>query len=151
MPEYTYKDVIIDPDDPRVEIWQEYWYAANPNVALERANEGNTGNLAVLEGISKRSPYDPFSIGVGKYPCIIRKTESETKYVPFDLSKEEDRARLRGSWIRFKDDPAYECQVSAIDNERVHIWSDCDFLSPEELLRSCTFLNGIPCGRPVEE
>ena len=148
MAEYTYADVIIDPEDPRVEIGRRYWFANTPRECLWRANASK--NTWSLIGV-KHNNDNPFVADGIDSACIILTKEPEKKYVPFDLSNEEDRARLRGAWIRFKDDPAYECQALAIDNERVHIWSDCDFLSPEELLRDYTFLDGSPCGRLVEE
>lgn len=150
MTEYTYKDVIIDPDDPRVEIGKEYYYCDYPTGCLERAIKDDVAHLAGLENVYSRS-IGHFFIDDTYSICIIRKKETEKKYVPFDLTKEEDRARLRGAWVRFNNDPAYECQVFAISKERVYIWSNCDYLTPEELLRDCVFLDGSPCGKLVEE
>ena len=94
----------------------------------------------------------PFSFGAeDTYIYFLPEKEPEKKWQPFDLSKEEDRARLRGAWVRFKNDQAYECQVFAIDKERIYIWSNFDYFTPEGLLRDCTFLDGGPCGRLVEE
>ena len=38
---YTYADVIIDPEDPRVEIGKEYYSSKNIPDALFKANEGD--------------------------------------------------------------------------------------------------------------
>ena len=53
MSEYTYKDVIIDPEDPRVEIGKEYYFGDFPKEALEYANKrkqpsANTKMLSIV-------------------------------------------------------------------------------------------------------
>lgn len=153
MSEYTYADVIIDPEDPRVEIGKEYYFGNNPGCLLRSISQlsASEGTL-VMKDSAIEAQSSPFMSSEGEwFVCIIRKKEPEKKYVPFDLTKEEDRAKLRGKWVRFKDDQAYECQVFAIDKERVYFWSNYDYLTPEGLLRDCTFLDGCPCGVLVEE
>ena len=154
MAEYTYADVIIDPDDPRVEIGKEYYFGNYPKALLYDISRGLISQK--LTEINHDASFCPFVTedddnNIEDGSCIIRKKEPKKKYVPFDLTKEEDRAKLRGKWVRFKDDQAYECQVFAIDKERVYFWSNYDYLTPEGLLRDCTFLEGCPCGKLVEE
>ena len=103
MPEYTYKDVIIDPNDPRVEIGVEYYCDRTPKGCLSCTKKGN--HIYKLSHIFTEGEYDTFvavdSCGDSySFPCIIRKKEPEKKYVPFDLSKEEDRQVLRDIWIK---------------------------------------------------
>ena len=79
------------------------------------------------------------------------------KYVPFDLSKEEDRDALRGKWVKLDQDGFfYELQIT----EFICI---CDEASTymvrlpngsqktgEELLLFFVFLDGSPCcGKPA--
>ena len=116
MDKYSYKDVIIDPEDPRVEIGAEYWFGMNPKDCIGKANSGKmTGRLAFMADEDK-----PFGCHTGSahslsFPCIIRKKEPEKKYVPFDLSKPEVRDSLRGKWIRRKPytfNPSYCLEVT---------------------------------------
>ena len=150
MSEYTYKDVIIDPDDPRAEIGKEYYFGDSPKEALEYAN--NNGRGALLEDIDLVSNF-PFLMENfdESAPCLIRKKEPEKKYVPFDLSNKEDRARLRGAWIRPKDTPLLECQIYAIESDRIVVWAGDGYLLPKELLDYWTFEDSTPCGKLVEE
>ena len=232
MAEYTYADVIIDPEDPRVEIGAEYYFGNNPTCLLKDISQlsAQEGRLMLKDSAIEAQSSPFMSSGNKWFVCLIRKKEytendimtdvsdprlkdaigktvyvahklygsivdnannndsahkgvlvnlgydpshpfevhtelglhwdriilsknqpPRKTYVPFDLSKEEDRAKLRGAWVRFKDDQAYERQVFAIDKERVYFWSNYDYLTPEGLLRDCTFLDGSPCGVLVEE
>lgn len=148
MAEYTYADVIIDPNDPRVEIGAEYFFGKNPGEAISNANADDVAHLAGLED-SDNARFNPFFIDDYYYPCIIRK--KEPKYVPFDLSKEEDRARLRGAWIMIKDASFLEYQITSMNEEYAFVATSRNGLPPEDLLRSYEFVDGSPCGRLVEE
>ena len=149
MAEYTYKDVIIDPDDPRVEIGRRYWFADTPRECLWRANTAKkTWNLIVV----KHDDDNPFVADGIDSACIILAKEPEKKYVPFDLSKEEDRARLRGAWIRRKDYPGDEYQIVGISiTNNLIFFDDSAQLSTDVLLKRCEFVDGSPCGKLVEE
>lgn len=39
MAKYTYADIIIDPNDPRISIGSKYYCGIAPTVALRNANE----------------------------------------------------------------------------------------------------------------
>ena len=148
---YTYEDVIIDPTDPRVEIGKEYIFGSSPEYLLERCNDGRAvfSRLKAVN-VGYYEPFVPAAEDKG-YPICIRKKEPEKKYVPFDLTKEEDRARLRGAWIRPKDEPLPECQIHAIESDRIVVWAGDGYLTPDELLEFWEFIDGTPCGKPVEE
>ena len=146
MAEYTYKDVIIDPEDPRVEIGEEYYWSDYPSSLLLEVLEGSKQPKILIE--VDNSEY-PFKNRDAKYQCIIRKKEKEKKYVPFDLSKEEDRARLRGAWIRCKDAPA--CEQEIIMMNGLYLIIGDKFLTTKEVLVQFEFSDGSPCGRLVEE
>ena len=102
MAEYTYKDVIIDPEDPRVEIGAEYCFGDIPQNLVEAANSDNDFWIR-LEKVSVSDGFHFKSAGGGWKSCIIRKKEPEKKYMPFDLSKEEVRESLWGKRIIVKD------------------------------------------------
>ena len=84
-------------------------------------------------------------------PCIIRKKETEKKYVPFDLSKEEDRTKLRGAWIKEKDGNYREYQIISLSSEIIYCGPIRDFgFFPISLLEAFEFVDGSPCGKLVE-
>lgn len=147
---YTYADVIIDPEDPRVEIGAEYYFGDPARALLAYANEDTSAR--VLELVKKESDY-PFREGIGYYSCIIRKKEKERHYVPFDLSNEEDRARLRGAWVRHKKNPERENLITGIGNETVDfaVYFGDVAIGTGVLLENFEFVDGSPCGKLVEE
>ena len=148
---YTYADVIIDPEDPRVEVGKEYYFASVIASLLVYAN----GDCMAkdLKSIRKGSNY-PFADGIGNYMCIIRKKEPEKKYVPFDLSNPEVRKSLRGKWIKAE---SGEYQISgfrSIDGEDGEEWEAAvafGLIPSETLLNRWTFEDGSKCGKLVEE
>ena len=152
MAEYTYKDVIIDPDDPRVEIGKEYYFGDTPAQVLDSASA--ECGLYRLMDINPRAGY-PFEfdtdLSCSSYPCIIRKKEPEKKYVPFDLSNEEDRVKLRGAWVKAKADPDKQQNVCGMCSRYVYLTCQAEGYDAEEFLEKFTFLDGSPCGKLVEE
>lgn len=158
---YTYADVIIDPNDPRVEVGKEYYAANSISSALRAANEGNEGLLAKLDSVNREPTRtlitsESFTISYkhgngGNTDFLIRKKEPVKKYVPFDLTKEEDKARLRGAWIRVRDYPNIEYQIISMNAIYVFCDAQKEGISPEVLLTSYEFVDGSPCGRLVEE
>ena len=74
MAEYTYADVIIDPEDPRVEIGAEYYFADNPRIVLLLPEDHKT----IPKKLTEVSPNDSFPFltadGLG-WACLIRKEE----------------------------------------------------------------------------
>lgn len=71
------------------------------------------------------------------------------KYVPFDLSKEEDRLRLCGSWVKSKRHPD-ECRsICGVSSHLVFISGLTPGSNAKEFLRDFTFLDGSPCGKPA--
>ena len=151
MAEYTYADVIIDPNDPRVEIGAKYCFGDIPQNLVEAANSDNDF-WERLEEVSVSEAFNFKKENGGWKSCIIRKKEPKKKYVPFDLSDEEDRAKLRGAWVREKDGER-ELSVTAIylDEKPPFVELNDNGFTAEQLLESYKFLDGSPCGRLVEE
>lgn len=82
MAEYTYKDVIISPNDPRAKIGEQYFVGESPEDVLEGANGAETALYGTLHKIFKREerPFDlnnilPWGGGKFRYASnfIIRK------------------------------------------------------------------------------
>ena len=154
MAEYSYKDVIIDPNDPRVEIGKEYYFGDTPREALNKAN-GNETSLILDSIYNVESNYRPFYFGrdaLDFCSCIIRKKEPEKKYVPFDLNDMEQIFELCGCWLVDKDHGDYYCATAIYPYDNLIHVDDYGEISPEHLLEKFEFMyNGAPCGKLVEE
>lgn len=72
MGEYTFKDVIIDPNDPRVEIGKMYYFALGAQDCIDYANRDV--RKRTLDRIDT-TLYNPFISDEKDYPFIIRKKE----------------------------------------------------------------------------
>ena len=72
MAEYTFKDVIIDPNDPRVEIGKTYYFALGAQDCIDYANRDV--RKRTLDRIDT-TLYNPFISDEKGYPFIIRKKE----------------------------------------------------------------------------
>ena len=152
MPEYTYADVIIDPEDPRVEIGKEYYFGDNPTSLLYGVQ--HNWPIRKLEDVSNQAPsISPFYNGSSFFACVIRKKEPEKKYVPFDLSDPEARKSLRGKWLI--GNQGREEMITAFHTLEDGKWtadmSSFANATGDGLLRFYTFDDGTPCGRLVEE
>lgn len=149
---YTYQDVIIDPDDPRVKIEAEYYFSDFPGDCLYLANSEEAGpfDFGTLEKIDKEL-VSPFSLKGGKFfCCMIRKKASEGKYIPFDLTRKEIRDKLRGRWIRHKFQ-GHELCINAFFGDKVK--SDMFTImafDAKQLFNEWEFLDGSPCGELEE-
>ena len=156
MSEYTYKDVIIDPEDPRVEIGKEYYFGECPIQALNFANDNGRG--AVLSMVDDADNLGPFwfrDIGYSHAkgsPCIIRKKEPEKKYVPFDLSDPEQIGMLYFCWLINKDSGDYHSVTAIYPNDNLIHIDDYGDINPQDLLERFKFMyEDMPCGKLVEE
>lgn len=171
MSEYTYEDIIMDPDDPRLEgaIGKECYFSDFPKKVLNDARNNSSEYLDCLTNISKERPF-PFTCekGFGYNLIIIKKEETKPKpkYIPFenvteflDAYRRVERLRLkdenfylsvRGIWIKGKASEAYY-MVTKIWDIGVSVVDDPDETSWAELLEYYTFLDGTPCGKLAEE
>lgn len=153
---YTYADVIIDPNDPRVEIGKEYYFGDPVRALLAYANEDTSAR--VLKSVKKESDY-PFREGIGYYSCIIRKKEPVKKLVPFDLNDPEVRKALMGKTIKANNRPFSRQYVEFTINcfelvdkgaEDVDSYWMVNGIKEDELFHEWTFLDGSKCGKLTE-
>ena len=148
--EYTYADVIIDPNDLRVEIGKEYYFGDNVGKLLWGVRAG--WETEVLRNVYKvAGTYEPFYNGRASFSCIIRKKEPKKRYVPFDLSKEEDRNFLKGRWIKTDGDEEKITGFERDDDGVWHIKISADYLLSEDMLNLWRFEDNTLCGKLVEE
>ena len=97
MAEYTIKDVIIDPDDQRVEVGTEYYFGDNVGQLLHGARTG--WKAEVLRDVCKATDeYSPFYNGMSRFSCIIR--EKEMSYVERQAKWIADNRIKRGDKVR---------------------------------------------------
>ena len=168
MIEYTYEDIIMDPEDPRLEgaIGKECYFSDYPKKLLNSAIYNLPEYLDCLTDIKKEGVCTFVDKKGTKWASIIiKKEEPKPKYVPFESKEEfieafhyhdnanysetEDILMNYGMWL--KDKNSHEIfLVTGVFNQSIHI---CDFDSDEswgELLNEYTFLDGSPCGRLKE-
>ena len=168
MAEYTYEDIIMDPNDPRLEgaIGKECYVSDFPKIALNNARD----NLITdrLKRIEKEETC-PFvdEEEEDNWAVIILKKEEPKKYVPFE-SKEEfirtfdnhttnldivstEYALLRyGMWIKtIYSEKVF--QVTIIEKNGIYDDGVSELINWKLLLNEFTFLDGSPCGKLAEE
>ena len=179
MAEYTYEDIIMDPEDPRLEgaIGKECYFSDYPKKLLDSARNNSSGYLDCLTNISKEGVC-PFvdKNGSGWILIIIKKEEPKPKpkYVPFknitefldayrsvpsSLPDEVSYLSHNGIWLKDTETDAY-CMVTEIwdmgivvGNKNITIGETTvfnDITSWDELLEDCTFIDGKPCGKEVK-
>ena len=177
MAEYTYADIIMDPEDPRLEgaIGKECYLSDCPKIALDYAR--NNSSIDRLKSINKESAA-PF-VGddeVNWVMVIIKKEKPKPnpKYIPFEsveefldeyfLNKEKYTTgillKLEGIWLREKETGAL-CMATEIWDEGLVIGdtkliiSGTDVFNDttewDELFSKYSFIDGTPCGKLAEE
>ena len=168
MPEYTYKDIIIDPtlEEAKNCIGKEIYFSDNIRMCLCRANKDINSFTRILQKINEKD-YHPFKVDDNYYQVIIPKKEAprpESEYVPFDTIEEFVKASLihnkdhylagTGIWVKepYDDDDAPVC-TTMVDSLCVSdntIFVDGIWLSLKEVLDSYRFLDDTPCGKIKE-
>lgn len=166
MAEYTIKDVIIDPEDPRLEgvIGKEVYYDNSPSYVLEQAMSG--GKASKFMTIDKTSNTKPFKVAewANGWECIIiKKEDPKPEYVPFytpdefvdayisNLNKRKDIGAVSrldnfGMWLRWKGDYVAVTYISDQGiNENTELMADW-----QDLFDNYTFLDDTPCGKLKE-
>lgn len=170
MIEYTYADIIMDPEDPRLDgaIGKECYFNDSPKMILEHANNNSPNNFFSLKEINENNEY-PFTDGKYEdvWTLIIIKKEEPKKYVPFETldefiesyKKSEERITYRntrdyiascGMWLRFNNDDVL-CAVTEIWTDGVFLGHDHMKIKWKELFNFYTFMDDSPCGKEVEE
>ena len=165
MPEYTYKDVIIDPTSEEAKncIGKEVYFSDNIRMCLCRANNDINGFMGILNEINENDHY-PFKVNDTCYAVIItKKVEPKPEYIPFsnpdefidayisNLDKRMDIGAIHkldkfGMWIKYKDDYVLVTYI-----EQSGINSGTELASDwQDLYDNYTFLDGTPCGKLKE-
>ena len=161
-PMYTEDDIISGPFDKRVmaALGKEVYRGDDKDELLKAANDGDESAMGFLCEARIASDGFPFRIGLNWRYIIIPKimpegkpgeqTEEkpeEAEYVPFDLSKEEDRLKLCGSWVKSRRHPDECYSICGVSSHLVFISGQTPGSTAKEFLRDFTFLDGSPCGK----
>ena len=180
MAEYTYEDIIMDPEDPRLEgaIGKECYFSDYPKQLLNGARNNSPEYLDCLTDIRKEAACTFVDKnGSGWILIIIKKEEPKPEYVPFENAEEFLNAydytnhsvengsvenkliNYGGIWLKDNEIDAY-CMVTeiwdtgvVIGNKNITIGETTvfnDITSWDELLEDCTFIDGTPCGKEVK-
>ena len=180
MAEYTYEDIIMDPEDPRLEgaIGKECYFSDYPKQLLNGARNNSPEYLDCLTDIRKEAACTFVDKnGSGWILIIIKKEEPKPEYVPFENAEEFLNAydytnhsvengsvenkliNYGGIWLKDNEIDAY-CMVTeiwdtgvVIGNKNITIGETTvfnDITSWDELLEDCTFIDGKTCGKEVK-
>ena len=179
MAEYTYEDIIMDPEDPRLEgaIGKECYFSDYPKQLLNGARNNSPEYLDCLTDIRKEAACTFVDKnGSGWILIIIKKEEPKPKpkYIPFEnvtefldayrsvpssLPDEVSYLSHNGIWLKDTETDAY-CMVTEIwdmgivvGNKNITIGETTvfnDITSWEELLEDFIFIDGKPCGKEVK-
>ena len=166
MSEYSYNDIIMDPEDPRLEgaIGKVCYFSDYPKNVLYYARNNSTVDR--LKSINKESACPFVDEHKASWAVAIIKKEEPKKYVPFetldefiesykkaeeriDYSNAEDYIASCGMWLRFNNDDVM-CAVTEIWADGVFLGHDHMKIKWEELLNFYTFIDDSPCGKLME-
>ena len=171
MTEYTYKDIIIDPNSEEAKnaVGKICYFSDSPRTMLSEIDCKRP-----VEGILTNIEDGYFEVdNEGYWDCIIlKKEEPKPKYVPFESTHEFISAYYKanneivvntesmlsgfGMWLRCKENfesnarPFLAC-VSEIYDDCITIGKYPDPITFKGLLEYCEFLDGSPCGKEVKD
>ena len=167
MAEYTYKDIIIDPNSEEAKnaVGKICYFSNSPRNILS-----DIYCKSAVEGILTNMDDGYFEVdNEGYWDCIIlKKEEPKPKYVPFENADEfidaYDNANYSvkngtaenklfnygGIWLRNKNDDSMY-MVIEIWNDGVVLGSDQIATPWKYILDEYTFLDGTTCGKEVED
>lgn len=174
MPEYTYKDVIIDPtlEEAKNCIGKEVYFGYTPSLCRYHANNNSDIFCGILQGIEEDASF-PFLIRGDRIkrcssiiPC---KEEPKPEYVPFESADEFIEAydstnyavrcgtmqnrllNYGGIWLINTVSFDSYMMVTEVWNDGLTLGTDPEVVTWEELLRDYTLLDGTPCGKLKEK
>ena len=167
MIEYTFADIIMDPEDPRLEgaIGKECWLSDYPKGVLDYAR--NNLKEFRLKSIDKEDnfPFVDNNHEDNWALIIIKKEEPKPTCVPFKNIREfllsyscyerllkEDNCFLsnRGIWLMDCENGDYFL-VTEIWGDGVVLGSNQTTTHWDDLLEEFIFLDGSPCGKEVKD
>ena len=121
MARYTYEDVIIDPNDPRVEIGAEYWFSDYPNTLVKRLNNAEASKHGHLSSVESNEILPFYDEDRRCWLCIIRKKaatyiEQQDEWIKTYNVQVGDKVRVIG-------------KAKTNENGWGDVW-DCEYMDP---------------------
>ena len=168
MIEYTFADIIMDPEDPRLEgaIGKECYLSDFPKIALNNARDNLiTDRLKRIEK-EETCPFVDEEEEDNWAVIILKKEEPKPEFMPFKniseflnayrsvaswLGEQDLYLNNRGIWLKDKDIDGVFYIVTEIWKDGVVLGSDQSTTKWDDLLCGYTFLDSTPCGRFVKE
>ena len=164
MSEYSYNDIIMDPEDPRLEgaIGKVCYFSDYPKNALYYARNNSTVDR--LKSINKESACPFIDEHKASWAVAIIKKEEpkpKPKYVPFEnvtefldayrnapgcLNEEDYFLSNHGIWLMDCENGDYFL-VTEIWGDGVVLGSNQETTRWDDLLEDFIFLDGSPCGK----
>ena len=168
MAKYTYEDIIMDPEDPRLEgaIGKECYVSDFPKIALNYAINNLTTDRLKRIAKEETCPFVDEEDEDNWAVIILKKEEPKPKYVPFKngleffnsylsvesrLEKTDYFLSNHGIWLKDKDIDGVSYIVTEIWRDGVVLGSDQHTTIWKDLLDGYAFLDNTPCGRFVKE
>ena len=168
MIEYTYADIIMDPEDPRLEgaIGKECYLSDFPKIVLDVARSNSTVDRLKRIEKEKACPFVNEEEESNWAVIIIKKEEPKPEFMPFKniseflnayrsvvrwLGEQDLYLNNRGIWLKDKDKDGVFYVVTEIWKDGVVLGSDRHTTIWEDLLDGYTFLDDTPCGKLAEE
>ena len=168
MAEYTYADIIMDPEDPRLEgaIGKECYLSDFPKIVLDVARSNSTVDRLKRIEKEKACPFVNEEEESNWAVIIIKKEEPKPEFMPFKniseflnayrsvvrwLGEQDLYLNNRGIWLKDKDKDGVFYVVTEIWKDGVVLGSDRHTTIWEDLLDGYTFLDDTPCGKLAEE
>ena len=168
MIEYTFADIIMDPEDPRLEgaIGKECYLSDFPKIVLDVARSNSTVDRLKRIEKEKACPFVNEEEESNWAVIIIKKEEPKPEYVPFKngleffnsylsvesrLEKADYFLSNHGIWLKDKDIDGVSYIVTEIWRDGVVLGSDQSTTKWDDLLCGYTFLDNSPCGKSMEE
>ena len=180
MAEYTYEDIIMDPEDPRLEgaIGKECFFSEYPKRLLNSAKNNSPEYLDCLTDIRKEGACTFVDKNGSAWTLIIiKKEEPKPKYVPFESIEEFLTAYFKsvanseciqktisstGIWLKRNDAFLLVTEIwkegVVVSDIKMKTTKDGDeyftfngVTEWKKLFMEYTFLDGSPCGKEVEE
>ena len=168
MAEYTYADIIMDPEDPRLEgaIGKECYLSDFPKIVLDVARSNSTVDRLKRIEKEKACPFVNEEEESNWAVIIIKKEEPKPEFMPFKniseflnayrsvvrwLGEQDLYLNNRGIWLKDKDKDGVFYVVTEIWKDVVVLGSDRHTTIWEDLLDGYTFLDDTPCGKLAEE
>lgn len=168
MIEYTFADIIMDPEDPRLEgaIGKECYLSDFPKIVLDVARSNSTVDRLKRIEKEKACPFVNEEEESNWAVIIIKKEDPKPEFMPFKniseflnayrsvaswLGEQDLYLNNHGIWLKDKDIDGVFYVVTEIWKDGVVLGSDQSTTKWDELLCGYTFIDDTPCGRFIKE